>query len=173
MRKLFTAIVFVLIASSITSCNKDIEKGEAQQSSKRQDNFCSTQKDPDLIMKVRFDTPSMTKEEMTDILAKDIERYVQQGKFYMKVSVTSGEITTSFYKFNDSRADLRKSNQAPKVLNTDKELRTIGSGTATAVAGALSQLKWNIANHPYMYSPCETELEIFEWDGVYYLEDCC
>ncbi len=110
---------------------------------------------------------------MTVIFTENIERHVQEGTFYLKAYINSSDITLYFYKSNDSRKDLRKSDQASKILNSNKELRTIGTGTASGVASALSQLKWNIANHPHMYSPCETELVVFEWNGVYYLEDCC
>lgn len=117
----------------------------------------------------------MSKEQLMSILKNGIERFVKQGKNYMRVSIDSdfADMTLHFYKFNDERSDLRSRHKQPKALDTDKQLRTKGAGTAAVVAHTLAILKRSIVIHPELYLPCEMELEVIEWDGVYYLEDRC
>lgn len=163
------SVLYVLVV--LLSCSKTLD--EDQKMIKVKDKVCTSVYTPNLIVRTKFEMPSITKADLMQFIDMHIGR-IKEGEVYLhlKVDPINKGLILSLFKYSEDRTDFQLL-EPSKTRLTQANLRTIGWGTATAVKHAFDVLWDDICNNPGLYASCEQELTMFEWGGVYYLEDCC
>lgn len=168
---MLSKISVLYILTVLLSCSKTLD--EDQKMNKVKDEVCTSVYTPNLIVRTKFELPNVNKAELMQFVEMHIDRIKEEEVYlHLKIDPINKGLILSLFKYSKGRTNFQLL-EPSKVGLTQANLRTIGWGTATAVKHAFDILWGDICNNPGLYAPCEQELTMFEWGGVYYLEDCC
>ena len=175
-----TSLVLLIFSCVFISCSKEEEQDGVQVKRDRHENFCSTQRDPNLISLGRVSHDYITDKD----IIRDVNRAMKsmvKHKRYIKVELRpeQGEYTIKMYDFENEEARQEKqayleSKEDHKAKINTNTIRTIHSTPDGYYANVLFEtLMGQIWDFPHLFSPCEQDLIIFQFNGIWYVEDCC